>query len=144
VLKKLERSGRKSESQQDREQTAKYKQLEDDIVQLKLDIAQLKLDNEKLKLLVQESKEQSEATLTEGHSFFPPDPYGDWIRQHLDLLKKEYPSHFVAIDLEKGIILAEKEGEDFSRKYQELIEREGVAGDRYLQMHTSSYVDGTE
>lgn len=68
------------------------------------------------------------------------DPYMQWIHEHREELRK-YPDHYVAIDPEQGIVLAEKEGEIFSQRLKELIDREGIPGDKYLRTHTSTYLE---
>jgi hypothetical protein len=67
------------------------------------------------------------------------DPSMQWIHEHREELRK-YPDHYVAIDPERGIVLAAQDGDEFARKFSELVDREGCRGDKYLQTHTSLHV----
>lgn len=113
--------------------------LQQQIQALRQDVDQKQRTIKSLEAKLKSTQVESRA-YARASSFRVSDPYGQWIRDHMDELKK-FPDQYVAIDLEGGIILAEKDGKEFSRKLQEEIKRRGVAGDKYLRMHTSTYLD---
>lgn len=67
--------------------------------------------------------------------------YAQWLRHHREEILRQYPDHYIAIDPEQGVVVAERDGGDFSRKLQELIDEQGASGDRYLRTHTSTWQD---
>lgn len=95
---------------------------------------------DRLARLLREELHRRQAGLHPGQpgsrSRWARDPYMQWIHEHREELSR-YPDHYVAIDPERGIVLAVHDLEDFGRQFSELVDREGCRGDKYLQTHTS-------
>lgn len=66
----------------------------------------------------------------------PQSPHDLWIEQNMNELRR-YPNHWIALDAEKGIVIAEQDREQFSERYSKLS---ADAQDRLLLFHSSMYV----
>jgi hypothetical protein len=67
---------------------------------------------------------------------YSPDPYRIWLKRNRELLKS-HPNSFVAIDLDRGIILSTVDESEFVEKLRQMPDPER---ERLLTIHTSAYV----